>query len=179
VLGHPLHDRHAICGSCVRCCSVRARRIRDLRVFPLGPVGTDPSHSSRLRLRGCPGGGSRSGACCGLIDKPSGIATQALWGGARLFDTARMVGHTAFLLGAVAGWRRGCCVTAGVTLAYAIPTHLVLDILTDKGMGGGWGVWKSWLFWPFEIPRIGILDVASPVTSSRWSCKAGCTSRAR
>ena len=30
-------------------------------------------------------------------------------------------------------------------------------------MGGGWGVWKSWLFWPFEVPRIGILMVASPL----------------
>jgi hypothetical protein len=38
-----------------------------------------------------------------------------------------------------------------------------LDVVTDAGMGGGWGVWKSWLFWPFEIPRIGILMVASPL----------------
>ena len=36
-------------------------------------------------------------------------------------------------------------------------------MITDKGMGGGWGVWKSSLFWPFEVPRLGILMVASPL----------------
>jgi len=39
----------------------------------------------------------------------------------------------------------------------------VLDVVTDYGMGGGWGVWKTWLFWPFHIPRLGILMVASPL----------------
>jgi len=50
-----------------------------------------------------------------------------------------------------------------VAIAYALPTHIVLDVIADAGKGGGLGVWKSWLFWPFEIPRLGILTVASPL----------------
>jgi len=57
----------------------------------------------------------------------------------RLFDTARMVGHTAFLLAVAAVAAKVLRSPRLLALAYAIPTHLVLDILTDKGMGGGWG----------------------------------------
>jgi len=34
-----------------------------------------------------------------------------------------------------------------LALAYAIPTHLVLDILTDKGMAEGGGL-EDLAFWP-------------------------------
>jgi len=34
-------------------------------------------------------------------------------------------------------------------------------------------VWKSWLFWPFEIPRIGILMVASPVHELAMELQSG------
>jgi len=50
-----------------------------------------------------------------------------------------------------------------VAIAYALPTHILRDVIADAGKGGGLGVWKSWLFWPFEIPRLGILTVASPL----------------
>src|SRR2546423_15377737 len=74
-----------------------------------------------------------------------------------------MFGHPAVLgIGVVlAAWRWRT--SALVAMGYGIPTDLVLDVITDKGMGRGWGVWKSWLFWPFEIPRLGILMVASPL----------------
>ena len=97
-----------------------------------------------------------------LIDKPIWILTQSFGAESRLYDTARMFGHTAFLAAAVAIAARLVGARQLVALAYAIPTHLFLDVVTDAGMGGGWGVWKSWLFWPFEIPRIGILMVSSP-----------------
>ena len=74
-----------------------------------------------------------------------------------------MVGHTAFLAAAVAIAARALGARPLVALAYGIPTHLFLDVLTDAGMGGGWGVWKSWLFWPFELPRLRTLVlVAGP-----------------
>ena len=97
------------------------------------------------------------------IDKPIWLVAQWLGATSRHLDYARMAGHTAFLAGAVAvtAWRYRS--PAWVALAYGIPTHLVLDVVTDYGMGGGWGVWKSWLFWPFEIPRLGILMVGSPL----------------
>ncbi|HKN54297.1 MAG TPA: metal-dependent hydrolase [Amycolatopsis sp.] len=94
-----------------------------------------------------------------VIDKPIWLVAQWLGAESRHFDTARMVGHTAFVAAAVVlvAWRRRS--PAWTALAYGIPTHLVLDVVTDYGMGGGWGVWKSWLFWPFHIPRLGILMI--------------------
>ena len=143
-------------------------------MFPLGHVGIG-THLIPRRLReGLPWRWLALGCLLpDLIDKPIWIATQALGVESRLFDTARMVGHTAFLLGAVAVAARVLRSPRVLALAYAIPTHLVLDILTDKGMGGGWGVWKSWLFWPFEIPRIGILMVASPVHELAMELQSG------
>ncbi len=98
-----------------------------------------------------------------VIDKPIWLVAQWLGAESRHFDSARMVGHTAFLAAAVVliAWRRHS--PAWAALAYGIPTHLVLDVVTDYGIGSGWGVWKSWLFWPFHIPRLGILMVGSPL----------------
>jgi hypothetical protein len=117
-------------------------------VFPLGHVGIG-THLVPRRLRerlpwrwlalGC--------LLPDVIDKP-------IWMVARLFnapwahvETARLLGHTAFvaLAFAMAAWllRRPKI----VALAYGIPTHLFLDGLADAGMGFGLGVWKSWLFW--------------------------------
>jgi hypothetical protein len=133
-------------------------------LFPLGHVGIGTHLIPRaLRARlawrwlalGC--------LLPDLIDKPIWILTQSYGAESRLYDSARMFGHTAFLAGAVAIAARLVGARQLVALAYGIPTHLFLDIVTDAGMGGGWGVWKSWLFWPFEIPRIGILMVASPL----------------
>ena len=99
-----------------------------------------------------------------MIDKPIWLVAQWLGAESRHFDSARMVGHTAFVAAAVVSvawkWRS----PAWTALAYGIPTHLVLDVVTDYGMGGGWGVWKTWLFWPFNIPRLGILTVGSPLS---------------
>ena len=133
-------------------------------MFPLGHVGIG-THLIPRRLRerlpwrwlalGC--------LLPDVIDKPIWVVAQWLGAESQQFDTARMFGHTAFLafVVAVAAWRWRT--SALVAMAYGIPTHLLLDVITDKGMGGGWGVWKSWLFWPFEIPRLGILMVASPL----------------
>ena len=98
-----------------------------------------------------------------VIDKPIWLVAQWLGAASEHFDTARVIGHTAFLAAAVVfvAWRWRS--PRWVALAYGIPTHLVLDVVTDFGIGRGLGVWKSWLFWPFEIPRLGILMVASPL----------------
>jgi hypothetical protein len=99
-----------------------------------------------------------------VIDKPIWVVAQWLGAESRHFDTARMFGHTAFLAAAVVliawKWRD----PRWVAMAYGIPTHLVLDVVTDFGMGGGLGVWKSWLFWPFHVPRLGILMLGSPLS---------------
>ena len=133
-------------------------------MFPLGHVGIGThlipyAWRSRLPWRwlalGC--------VLPDLIDKPIWILAQWLGAQSRLFDTSRMFGHTAFLAAAVVLWARFGGRREVVALAYGIPTHLVLDVLTDYGMGFGWGVWKSWLLWPFEIPRIGILMVGTPM----------------
>jgi hypothetical protein len=133
-------------------------------LFPLGHVGIGTHLIPRaLRARlswrwlalGC--------LLPDLIDKPIWILTQSVGAESRLYDSARMFGHTAFLAAAVALAARALGERRLVALAYGIPTHLFLDVVTDAGLGGGWGVWKSWLFWPFEIPRIGILMVASPL----------------
>jgi hypothetical protein len=95
-----------------------------------------------------------------LIDKPVWIVAQWMGAESSLFDSARMFGHTAFLAVGVAVLARLVRSRQMSALAWAIPTHIVLDIVTDAGLGFGWGIWKSWLFWPLEIPRIGILMVS-------------------
>lgn len=108
-----------------------------------------------------------------VLDKPVWMAAQWLGAESRLFDSARMLGHTAFVAAAVAIIARFKRTPQWSALAYGIPTHLVLDVLTDYGMGGGWGVWKSWLVWPFEIPRIGILMVGSPLSEFSVELQSG------
>jgi hypothetical protein len=141
-------------------------------LFPLGHVGIGTHLIPRRVRERVPWRWLALGCLLpDVIDKP--IWLVALWGGAESqhFEMARMIGHTAFLAGAVAlvAWRWRSPQWAA--LAYGIPTHLVLDIVTDYGMGAGWGVWKSWLFWPFEIPRLGILMVGAP--RSEFAAEAG------
>src|SRR6267378_2874980 len=72
-------------------------------MFPLGHVGIG-THLIPRRLReGLPWRWLALGCLLpDLIDKPIWIGAQALGVESRLFDTARMIGHTAFLLAAVA-----------------------------------------------------------------------------
>ena len=133
-------------------------------MFPLGHVGIGTHLIPRRVRERLPWRWLAFGCLLpDVIDKPIWVVAQSLGAESREFDTARMFGHTAFLAFAVAiaAWRLRT--SALVAMAYGIPTHLVLDVITDKGMGMGWGVWKSWLFWPFEIPRLGILMEASPL----------------
>jgi hypothetical protein len=133
-------------------------------VFPLGHVGIGTHLVPRAVRERLPWRWLALGCLLpDVIDKPIWLVAQWVGAESPLWDTARMVGHTAFLLAALFVWSRVRRTPQLIALVYGIPTHLVLDILTDKGMGGGWGVWKSWLFWPFEVPRIGILMVASPL----------------
>jgi LexA-binding, inner membrane-associated putative hydrolase len=133
-------------------------------VFPLGHVGIGTHLIPRKLRERLPWRWLALGCLLpDVIDKPIWIVAEWLGAQSAHFDTARMFGHTAFLCIAVAIAARFLRSPPLVALAYGIPTHLVLDILTDKGMGGGWGVWKSWLFWPFEIPDLGILMVTAPL----------------
>jgi hypothetical protein len=43
-------------------------------------------------------------------------------------------------------------------LAYGVPTHLLLDVLTDYGLGGH-GVWRTWLFWPLGVPSFTSVSI--------------------
>jgi len=133
-------------------------------VFPLGHVGIG-THLVPRRLReGLPWRWLAFGCLLpDVVDKP--IWVVAWWRGARaeLIDSAKLIGHTAFFAVAVAVLARIVRTRQVVAIAYALPTHILLDVIADAGKGGGLGVWKSWLFWPFEIPRLGILTVASPL----------------
>ena len=99
-----------------------------------------------------------------ILDKPVWLAAQWLGAESPLFDTARMFGHTIFflvaLLVAARRWRASSWLLG---LAYGVPTHFLLDVLTDAAMGGGFGVWKSWIVWPWELPRLRTFLSASPV----------------
>ena len=98
-----------------------------------------------------------------LIDKPIWLAARLASGDfephAGLLASARLVGHSAFFAGALAlaavlvprVWLRA--------VAYAVPTHLLLDALTDYGLGGH-GVWRTWLFWPFGVPAYAMVSVS-------------------
>lgn len=92
-----------------------------------------------------------------LLDKPIWLAAQ--WLGVELpkLESARLFGHTAWFALAFVVAARLSGARHLAALAYAIPTHLVLDIVTDWGRGGGWGVWERWLFWPLAIPRLHLL----------------------
>jgi hypothetical protein len=133
-------------------------------VFPLGHVGIGTHLVPRALRERLPWRWLALGCLLpDLIDKPIWIVAQWLGAQSAHFDTARLFGHTAFLGIGVAIAALVLRTRHLVALAYGIPTHLVLDILTDKGVGGGWGVWKRWLFWPFGIPDLDILMVASPL----------------
>jgi hypothetical protein len=103
-----------------------------------------------------------------LVDKPLWLLAQWLDVESKHFETARMFGHSAFLVAAVAltAWR--LAIPQCVAIAYGITTHLVLDVVSDAGVGFGLGGWKSWLFWPFAIPRLRNLMAASPVHEFAW-----------
>jgi hypothetical protein len=98
-----------------------------------------------------------------LLDKPIWLTAQ--WLGVELpqLESARLFGHTAWFAAAFAAAARLTRAPPVAALAYAIPTHLVLDMVTDWGRGGGFGVWEQWLFWPLQIPRLHLLMVASPL----------------
>lgn len=97
-----------------------------------------------------------------LIDKPIWIAAHLASGAveahAGLLASARLFGHTVFFAGLIAlaaalvpaAWLRA--------LAYGVPTHLLLDVLTDYGLGGH-GVWRTWLFWPFGVPSLASVSI--------------------
>jgi hypothetical protein len=131
-------------------------------VFPLGHVGIG-THLIPRRLReGLPWRWLAFGCLLpDVVDKP--IWVLAYWLGARseLIDSAKLVGHTAWFAVAVAVAARIVGTRQMVAIAYALPTHMVLDVVADAGKGGGLGVWKSWLFWPFELPDLHVLMVAS------------------
>lgn len=95
-----------------------------------------------------------------LVDKPVWLAAQ--WLGIELpqLESARLFGHTAWFALLFALAARLTRARPFAALAYAIPTHLVLDIVTDWGRGGGWGVWERWLFWPLAIPRLHFLGMS-------------------
>jgi len=72
-------------------------------VFPLGHVGIGTHLIPRRVRERLPWRWLALGCLLpDVIDKPIWIVTQWLGVESRLFDTARMVGHTAFLLAAVA-----------------------------------------------------------------------------
>jgi membrane-bound metal-dependent hydrolase YbcI (DUF457 family) len=133
-------------------------------VFPLGHVGIGTHLIPRPWRDRLPWRWLAFGCLLpDVVDKPVWLVAQ--WSGAQspLFETARLFGHTAFFLAAVvvaALWRRSPWLLA---LAYGVPTHFFLDVLTDAGMGGGFGVWKSWIAWPWELPRLRTLLSVSPV----------------
>jgi len=131
-------------------------------LFPLGHVGIGTHLIPRALRERLPWRWLALGCLLpDLIDKPIWLLTQWLGAESHLYDTSRMFGHTAFLAVGVAIAARALRTPRLVAVAYAIPTHLFLDVLTDAGMGGGWGVWKNWLFWPFELPRLRTLVTAS------------------
>lgn len=108
-----------------------------------------------------------------LIDKPIWAVARWMGTGGQSFHSARLVGHSVFFAVAVAIAARIWKTPALAALTWGIPTHLALDILTDWGISGGWGVWKTWLFWPFKIPRLGLLMAAlSPLEAIGYEFRA-------
>jgi hypothetical protein len=131
-------------------------------VFPLGHVGIG-THLIPRKLRdrlpwrwlalGC--------LLPDLVDKPLWLLAHWLGAKSMVFDSARMIGHTALLAVVLAFAARGLNSPRWLGLSYGVPTHLVLDIITDRGIGFGWGEWKSWLFWPFDFGEVHLLLVPS------------------
>ncbi len=96
-----------------------------------------------------------------LIDKPIWIAARLASGAidadASLFASARLFGHSAFFAGLLALAAALVPAARMRALAYAVPTHLLLDVLSDYGLGGH-GVWRTWLFWPLGVPSFAAVS---------------------
>jgi len=106
-----------------------------------------------------------------LLDKPLWLATQWFTGAhSSLFATPRNFGHSVFLALALALAATAMRTPWIRALACAVPTHLLLDVVTDYGLGGR-GAWLTWLFWPLRIPLVmtstptPVRDFASEATS--------------
>jgi len=99
-----------------------------------------------------------------LIDKPiwlvAHFATGAVDAQEGLFTTARLFGHSVFFAGLLAFAAALMPAARMRALAYAVPTHLLLDVLTDYGLGFR-GVWRTWLFWPFGVPSFTSVSIPS------------------
>lgn len=96
-----------------------------------------------------------------LIDKPIWIAAHLSSGtidvDGSLFATARLFGHSIFFASLLALAAALSPATRLRALAYGVPTHLLLDVVTDYGLGGH-GVWRTWLFWPLAIPSFASIS---------------------
>ena len=110
-------------------------------MFPLVHVGIG-THLVPRRLReGLPWRWLALGCMLpDVIDKPVWLVARLIGARSELFDSARMIGHTAFLAVAVAMVARIVRMPQMVAIAYALPTHILLDVVADAGMGGGLGV---------------------------------------
>jgi membrane-bound metal-dependent hydrolase YbcI (DUF457 family) len=97
-----------------------------------------------------------------LIDKPIWIAARLASGSLDanegLLANARLFSHSVFFAGLLALAAALVPAARIRALAYAVPTHLLLDVLTDYGMGGH-GVWRAWLFWPFDVPWFAAVSI--------------------
>src|SRR2546428_12913292 len=89
-----------------------------------------------------------------VIDKPIWVVAQWLGAESQQFDTARMFGHTAFLafVVAVAAWRGRA--SALVAMGDGVSPHLLLGVVSDKGLGGGGGGWERLVVLAVEGPRL-------------------------
>jgi membrane-bound metal-dependent hydrolase YbcI (DUF457 family) len=97
-----------------------------------------------------------------LIDKPiwiaSPLASGAVDAHAGLLATARLFGHSVFFAGLLAFAAALMPAARMRALAFAVPTHLLLDVFTDYGLGFR-GVWPTWLFWPFGVPSFASVSI--------------------
>src|SRR5947199_4827939 len=116
--------------------STCSRRRCGRNLFPLGHVGIGTHLVPRSVRERMPWRWLALGCLLpDVIDKPVFLVAQWLGAESPLWDTARMVGHTAFLLAALFVWSRVRRTPQLIALVYGIPTHLGLEILTVTGMG--------------------------------------------
>jgi hypothetical protein len=97
-----------------------------------------------------------------MLDKPIWLAAHLASGAidphAGLFASARLFGHSVFFAGALALAAALVPKAPLRAIAYAVPTHLLLDVLTDYGLGSH-GVWRTWLFWPLGVPSYAVVSI--------------------